>query len=354
MPRNNHSSISTNMRYLSPLRYPGGKAQLANFLRLVFEANGLVGGAYAEPYAGGAGAALALLFSGHAASIHINDIDPAIHSFWFSVLNETENLCRLIQKTRVIPSEWERQRRIYANGGTETPLALGFAAFFLNRTNRSGIIDSGSMIGGRDQSGQWKLDARYNRQGLISRIELIARHRKQIHLSSLDAVDFLKHLTRTLPTRSLVYLDPPYFTNGRRLYANYYERQDHAKLAELLSTLPFRWLVSYDNVPVIRRLYGRHWSMTYTMHYTAAERKQGIEAMFFSPGLAVPPKIHWALNGERARHAAGVPVSETKPYRHLIPIKKRLKGGRGEYASYCCEGPSSVADSRRIRWLRHS
>lgn len=280
------------MRYISPLRYPGGKAQLAELLKSVFQVNDLVGGAYAEPYGGGAGAALALLLAGHASTIYINDVDPAIHAFWFSVLHKTESFCRLIRNTPVTPREWERQRRIYADGGTKIPLALGFAAFFLNRTNRSGIIDSGSMIGGRGQAGQWKLDARYNREGLISRIELIAKYRKRIHLSSLDAIDFLKHLAKTLPAKSLAYLDPPYFTNGRRLYANYYERQDHAKVAELLSTMPFRWLVSYDNVPVIRRLYRGYRSMTYTMDYTAAERKRGIEAMFFSPGLVVPNQQH--------------------------------------------------------------
>jgi DNA adenine methylase len=180
-----HSSNNSNMRYISPLRYPGGKARLANFLKSVFETNDLVGGAYAEPYAGGAGAALALLISDHAANIYINDIDPGIHAFWFSVLRRTESFCRLVRNTPVTPSEWERQRRIYANASTETRLASGFAAFFLNRTNRSGIIDSGSMIGGRDQAGQWKLDARYNREGLISRIELIAKYRRRIHLSSL-------------------------------------------------------------------------------------------------------------------------------------------------------------------------
>lgn len=283
----NHSSSGGNTRYISPLRYPGGKARLAKFLKSVFETNDLVGGAYAEPYAGGAGAALALLFSGHAATIHINDIDPAIHAFWFSVLHKTESLCRLVRNTPVTPTEWERQRRIYAHRAVEPRLALGFAAFFLNRTNRSGIIDSGSMIGGRDQAGQWKLAARYNRQGLISRIQMIAKHKKRIHLFNLDAIDFLKHLAKILPAKSLVYLDPPYFTNGRHLYASFYERQDHAEVSQLLSTLPFPWLVSYDNVPVIRRLYRGYRSMTYTMNYTAAERKQGIEAMFLSPGLVV-------------------------------------------------------------------
>lgn len=139
------------MRYSSPLRYPGGKAKLAGFVKEIFRANDLLDGAYAEPYAGGASVALTLLFDEFASRIYINDIDRAVYAFWSAVLNSTEELCRLIRDTRPTPTEWLRQRRIYSNSATESPLALGFSAFFLNRTNRSGIIESAGMIGGRAQ-----------------------------------------------------------------------------------------------------------------------------------------------------------------------------------------------------------
>jgi DNA adenine methylase len=278
-------------RYLSPLRYPGGKAKLADLVKSIFQANELLDGAYAEPYAGGAGVALALLCEGYATNIYINDIDPAVYAIWSSILGKTEDFCRLVQDTPATPSEWHRQRRIYCNATTESTLALGFAAFFLNRTNRSGIIHSGSMIGGLDQAGEWKVDARYNRSGLISRIERIARCRKRIHLSNLDAVVFLTKTASALPKNSLVYLDPPYYTTGQQgLYANYYKDKDHSKVAETLSAARFRWVVSYDNVSPIRRLYANYRSLTYTLRYTAAERQHGVEVMFFSPNLTIPPR----------------------------------------------------------------
>ena len=67
--------------------------------------------------------------------------------------------------------EWEKQKRIYEN--TRSEFLLGFATFFLNRTNYSGVI-TGGPIGGFEQKGQWKIDARFNKKSLIDRIERIS------------------------------------------------------------------------------------------------------------------------------------------------------------------------------------
>jgi len=276
-------------RYHSPLRYPGGKARLAGFIKTVFRANRLLDGVYAEPYAGGAAVALALLFGEYASRIYINDLDPAVYAFWHSVLHDTEALCRLVDDTPATPREWQRQRAVYENGPGETTLRLGFSAFFLNRTNRSGIIGSGGMIGGKKQRGRWRLDARYNQRDLAERIARIARYRNRIHLSNFDAMDFLAHCATALPERALLYLDPPYYTKGRqRLYANHYAANDHAVVADVLPMLPFPWVVSYDDASEIRRLYKGYRSLTYTLPYTAAERQHGAEVMFFSDQLLIP------------------------------------------------------------------
>lgn len=277
------------MRLDSPLRYPGGKAKLVDFVKAVFRENELLDGAYAEPYAGGGSVALALLFEEYASSIYINDLDPGIYAFWYSALEETDALCQLVWDTPVTPLEWERQRSIYKNDGNQASLALGFATFFLNRTNRSGIIASGGMIGGRSQTGPWALDARYNKPDLVRRIARIGRYRDRIHLSNLDAIDFIALAAGTLPVASLVYLDPPYFVKGKQgLYANYYQPEDHVQIAELLPAVPFRWLLSYDDAPAIRQLYRPYRRLNYTLRYTASERQHGTEMMFFSNDLVVP------------------------------------------------------------------
>ena len=204
------------MRYLTPLRYPGGKSKLANFASLVFEENNLIKGHYVEPYAGGAGIALHLLFSGHASHIHINDLNKSIYAFWQVLLEETDNMCRLIYDTPVNIDNWFRQKEVQAHPERHSLLELGFSTFFLNRTNRSGII-SGGVIGGKNQDGPWKLDARYNKTNLISRIERVSRVSDHITLYNQDAAEFITEVIPTLPLRSIVYLDPPYYAKGHDL-----------------------------------------------------------------------------------------------------------------------------------------
>lgn len=277
------------MRYLTPLRYPGGKAKLAPYIAKVLEANGLLGCDYVEPYAGGAGVGLFLLLGGYVERIHINDIDPAISSFWHSVLHETDGLCRLIRNTRVSVAEWRRQRAIQLDSTERSMLERGFAAFFLNRTNRSGIIRSGGMIGGALQQGPWKLNARYNKAELITRIERIARNAERISLHRLDATELLLTVVPRLPRKSFVYLDPPYYVKGkRRLYANYYNHEDHVAIAREVGAIPVSWIVSYDDTPAIRLMYRGFRHREYSQTYTARNRCEGAEVMFFSTNLKIP------------------------------------------------------------------
>jgi len=312
----NQRSVGTraiSVRYLSPLRYPGGKAKLAGFVEELFRSNGLQGGAYAEPYAGGASVALALLYEGLASRVYLNDIDSSVFSFWSAAINNTDELCRLVSDTRPTPAEWLRQRQVYSNPRGESRLAVGFAAFFLNRTNRSGIIGSAGMIGGRKQRGRWKIDARYNRRELAERITRIGRYRDQITVSNLDAHDFLSLACSSMPAKSLVYLDPPYFVKGdRRLYASHYDASDHAEIAKKLPSLPFHWIVSYDDEAEIRRLYRAYRSIRYSLRYTASERQGGPEVMFFSPRLAIP-RVRPTSSAARRIRAPGFSRPPTNP-----------------------------------------
>jgi DNA adenine methylase len=277
------------VRYKSPLRYPGGKAKLAPFIQLLFEQNKLSDGHYAEPYAGGASVALSLLYDEYARHIHINDFDRSIYAFWFAVLNQTEDISRLVRDARLSPREWRRQRAIQERKATADLLELGFSTFYLNRTNRSGIIASGGMIGGNGQVGPWKMDARFNRRELVDRIQRVATYRSRISLTSMDAIDFLAHSSTALPERSLTYLDPPYFVKGQqRLYANYYGSADHVELANLLEVYPHCWVVSYDYAPEILTLYQRYRCLVYDLRYTAAVRQHGSEVMFLSDQLQLP------------------------------------------------------------------
>lgn len=272
----------------TPLRYPGGKGKLARYVASVMEENGVCGGTYVEPYAGGAAVAISLLLSGHAKRVHINDLSPEVHAFWQSVLTQTDDLLALIHDTPVNMSTWSRMRGTLMDPDA-TPLERGFATFFLNRTNRSGILKAG-VIGGKEQTGPWKLDARYNKPDLARRIETIAGKRNSIHLHCEDARRLIKRLAPRLAQLNLIYLDPPYFQKGQDLYLNFYEEADHARLAKTLGELPkrVRWMLSYDWHPQIAALYRKFNGFAYTLNYTAQERTRGRELIFFSRGMKIP------------------------------------------------------------------
>lgn len=273
----------------TPLRYPGGKAQFAPFIAGLMEENGLVGGHYLEPYAGGAGVALELLFHGHASHIHINDLDPAVHAFWVAATQKSDALLNLLYETPVSMEQWFKWRAILRGEATGDLVERGFATLFMNRTNRSGIL-KGGVIGGLAQSGTYKLDARFKKDVLATRIKKIAQHADRITVHCEDALALLSKTTSLLPIRSLVYLDPPYFVKGRGLYRNYYEYQDHFAIARLLQSRKFRrpWAVSYDNVTEIREMYELSKGLSYGLNYTAQQRYVGSEVMFFSKHLSIP------------------------------------------------------------------
>lgn len=274
-------------KYVSPLRYPGGKLQVADYIKCVFEVNDLTGGTYIEPYAGGASVALKLLFDGYAHRIHINDIDRSIYAFWHSVLYETDALCRLILDTPVTMAVWYLQHELQKNKSEASLLDLGFSTFFLNRTNRSGII-SGGVIGGKEQSGVYKMDCRYNKYDLIQRIEKIARQGSKIKLTNMDAVALIKRYKRTPAPKTFCYLDPPYYVKGRDLYLNYYNDNDHRAIAQAINKYKGHWLISYDAVDFLRKLYANHRQVEYHLSYSAGTPCKGLEIMVFSDGLKLP------------------------------------------------------------------
>lgn len=305
MAVNKSESDPCRLVHFTPLRYPGGKGKLAAYVKEVIRANKLYDGEYVEPYAGGAAIGLELLFQEYVAKIHINDLSGPVYSFWKAVLNDTDELCRLVKNTRLSVASWDRQKRIFSNPRDHSYTQVGFATFFLNRTNRSGILNGG-VIGGRDQKGPWKIDARYNADELIFRIESIAKMRRWIKLTRRDALVLLRHGLPRWPAKTLIYLDPPYFERGRALYYDYYKADDHSGLAQFIkANMGGRfWIVSYDNVAPIKKLYAGFRSIIYSVGYTAREKRTGTEVMFFSPKLVIPQLVGPVRQIGRVREAA--------------------------------------------------
>ncbi|WP_269503704.1 DNA adenine methylase [Burkholderia sp. IMCC1007] len=279
------------MANCTPLRYPGGKARLRPYLERLIAQNHLYDAHYVEPFCGGAGLALELLMSYVVSTVHLNDFDRAVYAFWYSAVKRTDALSARIADTPCTIDTWHEQRAIWLNRKKANLLDLGFATFFLNRTNRSGILDAG-VIGGKNQLGKWKLDARYNRDDLISRVQTIGKFRSRIRIYNKEAVNFLHDLQPDLPQKSLVYLDPPYVEKGPGLYMNHYGEDDHRFLAQWVTRKLRRpWMVSYDSHPLIRECYEGHTEAEMNLHYSAhGNARRGTELVYFSDGI-IPPDM---------------------------------------------------------------
>ncbi|HEO1839401.1 TPA: DNA adenine methylase [Acinetobacter baumannii] len=275
----------------SPLRYPGGKTSIWKMVSTIIKDNDLERGSYCEPYAGGCGLALSLLFKGYVHELHLNDIDRSIWSFWNAVLHKTDSLIERIQETDVTIEEWYKQREIQLNKDKVSDFELAFSSFFLNRTNRSGIILKAGMIGGFKQEGNYKIDCRYNKKTLIDKIRRIEKYKHRIHLYNLDALDFFENMKSSLPKNSIYCIDPPYFEKGQTLYTNAYEKQDHEKIAEKILKLNRPWILTYDNAEEIRRLYRSRKQYTFDLNYSAAEKRVGTELLVVSKNIKISDEL---------------------------------------------------------------
>ena len=276
--------------YSSPLRYPGGKALMTEFFVNLFRENGLQNIVYAEPYSGGAGAAINLLLQNVVEDIIINDSNIGIFSFWSSLINDSEHFIQAINDIPVTITEWHRQRAILKTS-VEPSFELGVAVFFLSRTNRSGVITGGAIGGAteeRQKTAKYKIDCRFNKIELLQRLRAVSERKAHIRVCNMDALDFL----RTIDNNVFVYLDPPYYAKGKSLYMNHYTDNDHAQLASFLQKeAEFRWVLSYDDVPQIRNLYRTLELYRFPLKYTVERKRIGYELLAHSADIIFPCKI---------------------------------------------------------------
>ncbi len=282
-----------NLNLISPLRYPGGKGLLSSYFRTLITQNSLEGCRYFEPFAGGSGIALGLLSSGIASEVIINDADCHIYYFWKIIIEKNQEFVDWLIDVPLTIDEWRKHKEIYHSPNKYKIFEIACSTFYLNRCNRSGIIAGAGPIGGYEQKGSWKLDARFNRNMLSERISKIGMLKKHIKISNMDAIEFLK---KQLPSgqerkRILVYCDPPYVSAGNKLYFNFYKNSDHGKLAHyLLDQKSLNWVASYDDIQLIRNLYEPCQMWIFTLGYSLQSSSKGRELLIAPQYLKLPGK----------------------------------------------------------------
>lgn len=275
------------MKVSSPLRYPGGKSAMVELLRKIRKINGLGDRDIAEPFAGGAGASLSLLYLEETENIYINDSDPAIYAFWWTLINRPQPFLKLLSNIHVNLPEWRRQKQVYSAKNGVSMLRRGFSAFYLNRCNRSGIIMNGGPIGGMSQESKWKINARYNKVELRRRCEKIVEYRERINVSCDDGLDFIEKCNKEM---TFLFIDPPYFEKGQTLYLNALDYKYHKELASQLESLSdTAWVLTYDDCYAVRRLYSDWASVRpFTLRYSAANRRRGNELLITPKWMRLP------------------------------------------------------------------
>lgn len=267
--------------FYSPLRYPGGKAKLAPLIKLLIQKQDIVDGVYIEPFAGGAGVALDLLFNNVVDTIVINDYDKGIYSFWRAILTETDRFIDKIRNVSLTIEEWHFQRDICLKFNKKYSFELGFATFYMNRTNRSGIIKAG-VIGGQNQDGKWKLDARFNKENLIKRIQMIADKKNHIRLYNKEVESFITNYIPKYGRNSFIYFDPPYFEKGKELYLNFFNYDDHIRIEKLIrENINCCCVITYDSVDEIKEVYNDYKKIEFSLNYSMGNNRKGNEIMMF-------------------------------------------------------------------------
>lgn len=274
----------------SPLRYPGGKTSIYSMISRVIDDNNLSNHRYVEPYAGGGGLALALLFNAKVKEIHLNDLDRSIWSIWHCILNETESFCKKILETEVTIEEWFRQREIQEQKNDADILDLAYSSFFLNRTNRSGIILKAGVIGGLSQKSKYPLHCRFNKIDLVEKIKKISSLRKKIFIYNKDARIFMNNMDKR-KGNTLFFIDPPYYEKGSSLYTNSYTKNDHEIISKTIKNLTSEWILTYDNHQKIKEIYSSEKMFEFNLNYSAATKRVGTEVIVFGNSINTPADL---------------------------------------------------------------
>lgn len=271
---------------LSPLRYPGGKSKVIDELYESLDEARL--DTFVELFAGGASFGLSLLEAGKTQRLILNDADPCVANFWRAATKFTDDLIDEINaegtptQSRFYQyrSELSELREAYLQGperdilsGKDAEWCVQKAARFLvvNRLSFGGLQTS-NLLGGAN--GNYL--QRWNPKGLIKRLESIKALSDRIFVRCQDATRLLMEEMGWMGDNTTIFVDPPYFEAGSKLYP-YGFKDGHAALAESLNQFyrdfPGPYLViTYDDVPEIRDLYlyadvkglGSQWSLLRT------------------------------------------------------------------------------------------
>jgi DNA adenine methylase len=278
----------------NPLRYPGAKRLLVDYIDDLLDANNLRECCFFEPYAGSAAVGLELLQRNHIGNLVLCEKDILLYAFWQSVFCDPISLCKRIDETPITIETWKQldvYRRVESLNQA-TILDLGFAGLFFNRTNFSGILKA-NPIGGINQTSNYNISCRFNKKQITKTILQLSELGSRVAVHYGDAIEYLATQTpRFIRQNSFCYFDPPYYEKGAMIYRHYYTNKNHIALAKFVREVKnLDWIISYDDAPFICGLYsntGAQYRPFFT-DYTCASKKRSQGKELLISNLPLPP-----------------------------------------------------------------
>jgi len=243
------------MKTKTCLRYPGGKFYGAKLILPLFDSTHTE---YREPFIGGASIFLA---KPKAEKINwINDKDEELINFYHIIQesSDAEKLYDLLKNEYVDKSRYSEILELKP----KSDLIRAFKYFYLNRTSFSGIMNKprwGYRIGSSVTPDRW-----------VERIKPVAEKLKNVKITCSDFRDVLCSGNDNV----LCYIDPPYYVAAKGIYSKSFDEKDHQDLCDILKNAKFKFVLSYENSPIINEMY--RWANIKTeswVYYMSEERR---------------------------------------------------------------------------------
>ncbi|MFB2898045.1 DNA adenine methylase [Aerosakkonemataceae cyanobacterium BLCC-F50] len=253
----------------SPFRYAGGKFYARNLILKHIPTHCH----YVEPFAGGSSIFFA---KSKVENNWLNDIDEALINTYLIIRDRPEELIKYLAGEQAT-----KERHTYYKNEFNPRTKLEKAArwFYLNRTSYSGIM--------KLQNCYWGYGDKYSMrpENWPRNIRRTSEKLQGVEITCLDFAEVIK----TVPDDAFLFIDPPYFNADQdKFYTHSFSRTDHYRLCEVLKENKDRikFLITYDNSPEVRELYGwatemhdREWN--YTINRTDDQKKGQKKAQNF-------------------------------------------------------------------------
>lgn len=242
-------------KHISPLRYPGGKSKLIDYVysQLNLSKTKL----FVEPFAGGASVGLSLLNANIIDKLIINDLDYGIYSLFETIKHDPETLLNKINTYQPTHEDYFKAQENITSGYKNLDcFTSAWSLLLVNRLAYSGIYNA-NPLGGKNGSLE-ELLKRWNPSTLTKRIGSISKMSNKIIVKNMDACELIEEMYWI--DNATLFVDPPYFEKGKYLYNHHYNKSEHIKLNVLLDSLyqgcPGADLIlTYDHHEYIKKLY---------------------------------------------------------------------------------------------------